>query len=153
MNAKKNTRKETACSKFKHTWQAISRMYNTEAAAYGSTIAIGYFLLNIDSKEGIYGTDLAPLLGMEPTSLSRMVKNLEDDKLITRKPDKDDKRKVKIILTEKGKARKETAKNIVRNFNALVLDKIGMKRMEEFFKTADIIMQLAEQRSEEFKNS
>lgn len=94
---------ETVDSKLKAAWQLISRMYNAEAVKYGGTIAIGHFLLNIDSHEGSYASDIAPLLGMENTSLSRIISTLEKEKLIIRKSDKEDKRKVKILLTEKEK--------------------------------------------------
>lgn len=136
---------ETIDSKLKNGWQIVSRMYNAEAIKYGGSIAIGHFLLNIDSKEGSYASDIAPKLGMETTSLSRIIKTLDDGGLIIKKADSSDKRKVKLILTEKGKENKELAKNIVRKFNSLVLEKIGTKRIEEFYKTIDEITQLAEQ--------
>lgn len=137
---------ETIDSKLKTSWQVISRMYNAEAVKHGGNIAIGYFLLNIDSHEGSYASDIAPKLGMESTSLSRMIKALEEEKIIQRKIDKADKRKVKIILTEKGKENKELAKNIVRNFNKLVEQKISKKRIDDFLKTINEITQLAEDR-------
>jgi DNA-binding MarR family transcriptional regulator len=141
---KKHT--ETVDSKFKNGWQIISRMYNAEAMRHGGTIAIGYFLLNIDSHEGSYASDIAPKLGMESTSLSRMINTLVKESLITRKTDATDKRKVKLLLTEKGKKNKELAKNIVRNFNLSIEEKIGKKRIEDFFKTINEITQLAEER-------
>ena len=79
---------ETIDSKLKTSWQIISRMYNAEAAQYGGSIAIGHFLLNIDSEEGAYASDIAPRLGMESTSLSRIINTLEKEKLIIRKPKK-----------------------------------------------------------------
>jgi DNA-binding MarR family transcriptional regulator len=136
---------ETVDSKIKTTWQLISRMYNAEAAQYGGSIAIGHFLLNIDSNEGSYASDIAPLLGMESTSLSRIIKTLEKEKMIIRKNDKTDKRKVKIILTEKGKKNKELAKQIVRNFNSSIEDKIGKKNLALFSKIMTDITELAEQ--------
>lgn len=142
---KKHT--ETVDSKLKSAWQIISRMYNAEAAQYGGSIAIGHFLLNIDSDEGAYASDIAPKLGMESTSLSRIIKALEDEKLIIRKADKEDKRKVKIILTQKGKENKELAKKIVRNFNSEIESKIGKNKIEEFLKTVNDIISLAEEKN------
>jgi DNA-binding MarR family transcriptional regulator len=136
---------ETVDSKIKTTWQHISRMYNAEAVQYGGSIAIGHFLLNIDSSEGSYASDIAPLLGMESTSLSRIIKTLEKEKMIIRKSDKTDKRKVKIILTEKGKKNKELAKQIVRNFNLSIENKIGKKNLSLFSKIMTDITELAEQ--------
>ena len=142
---------ETVDSKLKAAWQLISRMYNAEAVKYDGTIAIGHFLLNIDSHEGSYASDIAPLLGMENTSLSRIISTLEKEKLIIRKSDKEDKRKVKILLTEKGKKNKELAKQSVRNFNAMVEEKVGKKDLALFCKTITEITELAEQQYRIFK--
>lgn len=146
---KKHT--ETVDSKLKNSWQIISRMYNAEAMTYGSSISIGYFLLNIDSKEGSFASDIAPKLGMETTSLSRIIKTLENEKLITKKVDKLDKRKVKLLLTPKGKEAKELSKNSVRKFNSLVHNKISKDRMDVFTKTIDEISQIAEEQYRLFK--
>ncbi|WP_317898416.1 MarR family winged helix-turn-helix transcriptional regulator [Aurantibacillus circumpalustris] len=148
--SKKHT--ETVDSKLKTAWQVVSRMYNAEASLHDLTISMGHFLLNIDSHDGIYGSDLAPLLGMESTSLSRITLSLEKKKLIQRIPDKEDGRKMKIVLTTKGKAAKELAKNVVRNFNHLVEVKIGKNKVDDFFKTMDEITALAEHRNKLIKN-
>jgi DNA-binding MarR family transcriptional regulator len=141
---KKHT--ETVDSKIKSSWQIISRMYNAQATQYGGSIAIGHFLLNIDSEDGAYASEIAPMLGMESTSLSRIIKTLEKEKMIVRKSDKTDKRKVKIILTQKGKENKELAKNIVRNFNSELENKIGRARLEDFMKTLTEITHFAEEK-------
>ena len=61
-------------------WNAISRMYNTYAAQFDRTMAIGYALLHID-KDGTSATKIAPALGLESRSLTRMLKTLEEKKL------------------------------------------------------------------------
>lgn len=147
--SKKHT--ETIDSKLKTTWQVVSRMYNAEATLHNLTIAMGHFLLNIDSDEGTYGSDIAPLLGMESTSLSRITISLEKKKLIQRIPDKEDGRKIRIILTQKGKSAKELAKNVVRNFNHMVEIKIGKEKVDDFFKTLVLITELAEERNKLIK--
>ena len=146
---KKHT--ETIDSKLKTAWQVVSRMYNTEASLHDATIAMAHFLLNVDSHEGSFASDIAPQLGMESTSLSRIILSLEEKKLIIRKSDKTDKRKILITLTKKGIEQKELAKNTVRNFNQLVEIKIGKKRIEDFFKTIDEITELAEHRNKILK--
>ncbi len=143
---------ETVDSKLKTAWYVVSRMYNAEAVLHDGTIAMSHFLLNIDSHEGAYASEIAPNLGMESTSLSRIIQSLEEKKLIQRVPDKNDKRKCKIVLTAKGKEKKEQAKNIVRNFNQMVEQKIGKTKIAEFFKTIDKITKLAEERSKNLKN-
>lgn len=148
---KKHT--ETVDSKLRTSWQVISRMYNAQASEYGATMAIVHFLLNINSKDGSYASDIAPRLGMEGSSLSRIIQTLENEKLIIRKNDSTDKRKVRLVLTDKGRQHKELAKNHVREFNMLLVEKIGKKRIEEFFKTITEITQITEERHKQLKQS
>ena len=68
-------------------------MYNEEASKYGATMAIAFTLLNID-KDGTPSTALGPKMGMEATSLSRTLKNMEEKGLIIRKPNPNDGRSV-----------------------------------------------------------
>src|SRR6218665_2624982 len=147
--SKKHT--ETVDSKLKTAWQVVSRMYNAEAALHDATIAVAHFLLNVDSHEGSYASDIAPQLGMESTSLSRTIHSLEKKKFIKRVPDKADGRRMKIVLTPSGKVQKELAKNTVRNFNHLLEIKIGKTRIADFFKVIDEITNLAEERNKLIK--
>jgi MarR family transcriptional regulator, organic hydroperoxide resistance regulator len=149
--SKKHT--ETVDSKLKTTWQVVSRMYNAEAALYDATIAMAHFLLNVDSHEGSYASDIAPQLGMESTSLSRIIRSLEEKEFIVRKTDKDDRRRTLIKLTEKGKAQKELAKNSVRRFNKELEEKLGQRKMQAFLKTMDEVMLLAEERNRIFNTN
>ena len=148
---KKHT--ETIDSKLKTAWQVVSRMYNAEATLHGGTLAMAHFLLCVDSQEGSYATEIAPQLGTESTSLSRIISSLEEKKLIQRMADKNDKRKIRIVLTAKGKAQKELAKNIVRNFNHLAEEKLGAEKITDFFKTLDQIVELAEGRNKLIRRS
>ncbi len=149
MKIKKHT--DTIDSKLKTAWQAVSRMYNAEAVLHDATIAMAHFLLNVDSLEGSFASDIAPQLGTEGTSLSRIIQSLEEKKMITRVPDKVDARKTRILLTKKGKIQKEIAKNTVRNFNHIIELKIGKNRIIDFYKTIDAITEIAEERNKLIK--
>jgi DNA-binding MarR family transcriptional regulator len=107
-------------------------MYNEQAAKHGFSIAVGYVLLNIDKENGIPATKIAPAMGMDAHSLSRILKNLEENDLIYRKQDEKDKRLVKVYLTEKGKEHKEMAKKVVRKFNDTIKHEIPEKKLEVF---------------------
>lgn len=146
---KKHT--ETIDSKLKAAWQIISRLYNTEAVKHDITIAIGHFLLNVDSQQGAFAADIAPHLGTEDTSLSRLIASLEQTGLIERTADKTDKRRIKILLTEKGKQKKEVSKTVVRNFNRLAKERIGKEKIETFLATLDEITALAKEQYEQIK--
>ncbi len=117
---------------------ALSRMYNSIAAKYGITQTIGYILTYV-SREGTPSTKLAQLLGMKNSSLTRLLKKMEQDGCIYRKISPEDKRVVKIFLTEKGVIRRKIAKKIVLDFNQKLLNKVDEREMKIFFKVFDII--------------
>lgn len=123
----------------KWAWHSISRMYNTYAAQYGMTMAVGYVLLNIDIENGTPATKIAPLLGMEPRSLVRMLKSLEEKGLIRREVDGTDKRFVRITLTEEGKTKREQAREGVIHFNETIHEKIAPEKLAIFM---DVIKEI-----------
>jgi MarR family transcriptional regulator, organic hydroperoxide resistance regulator len=64
---------ETIDFQIKIAWQSIGRLYNEVAAKYDSTWATGNVLLAIDVEQGTPSTALGPKMGMEATSLSRIL--------------------------------------------------------------------------------
>ena len=66
------------------TWQAVAKMYNEQAVKFESTMSMAFVLLNVDKENGTPSTSLGPLMGMEPTSLSRILKNMEEKGAIYR---------------------------------------------------------------------
>lgn len=132
-------------------WHAISRMYNAYAARYDMTMAIGYVLLNIDLDEGTPATKIGPLLGMEPRSLVRMLKSLEERGWIRREGDGNDKRFVRIYLTDEGRAKRELAREGVIQFNNLIRDKIPLDKLVLFFEVMKDINRLVEEENAKIK--
>lgn len=101
----------------KITWQNIANRYNQMASEFGITQSIGYLLINIDEEDGTTVSEVAALLGLKSTSLSRMLNNLERDGLIYRESHLTDKRSVKLYLTDKGKEKRHLARVVVKKFN------------------------------------
>lgn len=124
------------------TWQAVARMYNEEARKSGSTMATGFTLLSIDPKEGTPSTMLGPKMGMEATSLSRILKSMEEKELIVRKANPKDGRGVLIYLTDFGLEKREDAKNVVLRFNEVVNQHVNEQELDGFFKVISSINQL-----------
>jgi DNA-binding MarR family transcriptional regulator len=135
---------ETVDYNIKACWHAIARMYNNEAAQHDMTMAIGYVLLNIDAEKGTPATKIAPQVGLETRSLTRMLKTLEEEGLISRVADEKDRRGVNIFLTEKGKQKREIARQTVRHFNFLVRENVAPEKLRVFFEVIDEINKLTE---------
>lgn len=128
-------------------WHKLSRMYNQKAASYGISMSIGFILLHID-KEGTPSTQLGPRMGMEPTSLSRTLKTMEEKGLIYRREDKSDKRIVRIFLTEEGLNGRYIARDVIFGFNNKVLARIPEKELRLFRKVISTVSAIIDEESE-----
>jgi len=126
----------------KIVWQTVANRYNQMVAEFGITQSIGYLLINIDEKEGNTVSEVAALLGLKSTSLSRMLSQLEKMDLIYRELNKGDKRSVKIFLTESGKEKRHLARGLVRQFNSYLNEHISEKDKDQLINTLKKINQL-----------
>ncbi len=133
----------------RHSWHRISRMYNQRAAEHDMTMSIGFILMSVD-KEGTPSTQLGPRMGMEPTSLSRTIKTMEERGLIRREEDLVDKRKVLIFLTPEGVEMRKMVRNFVVGFNERIYAKIPKSKLQAFFEVAAQVDELIE---DELKNN
>ena len=124
------------------TWQAVAKVYNEQAAKHDSTMATAFVLLNIDKEKGTPSTALGPLMGMEPTSLSRILKNMEDKGAISREKNPEDGRSVLIKLTAYGKEMRKVSKGHVIQFNETVITNVTEEDLDGFFKVTSIINKL-----------
>lgn len=82
-------------------WLSVSKLFNDLAKDYDSTLAMAFVLIAIDDT-GTPVTKIAPRIGMEPNSLSRLLNSLEAKGAIYRQNDTNDQRKVFVYLTELG---------------------------------------------------
>src|SRR5258708_1209038 len=137
-------REDTIDFNIKASWHAIARMYNQQAMKYGGTMSIGFALLNIHSDEGTPATKIAPLMGLEARSLTRLLKAMEEKGLIYRMADKVDKGSVRIMLTKKGKLNKEKSRSTVLRFNEAVREMIPGQKLNVFFEVLQNINQIIE---------
>ena len=121
------------------TWLAVNKMYNEEAAKFDTTMATGFALLSIDPENGTPSTSLGPKMGIEATSLSRTLKNMEDKGLIERKPNPEDGRGVLIHLTPFGKEKRDYSRERVLTFNDAIRNNISDEKIKNFYEVAELI--------------
>ena len=124
------------------TWLAVQKMYNEEASKFDATMATAFTLLSIDPKKGTSSTSLGPIMGMESTSLSRILKSLEEQKLIILNPNPDDGRGVIINLTAKGLEKREDSRQRVFIFNNKIKREIEREKLDHFYDVSQIILEL-----------
>jgi len=141
-NQQQNMKDITIDYTLRATWQSVTKMYNEEARKFESTMAVGFTLLSIDPKTGTPSTALGPKMGMEATSLSRILKSMEEKGLIERRPNPNDGRGVLIHLTAFGLEKRKDSKDVVLRFNDVVRNHVPMEKLDTFFEVAEIINKL-----------
>ena len=124
------------------TWLAVNKMYNEEASKFESTMATGFTLLSIDPEKGTPSTSLGPKMGMEATSLSRILKTMETRGLIERKPNPKDGRGVLIYLTEFGREKRAYSREKVLTFNETIRENISEEKINHFYEVAEVINEM-----------
>lgn len=135
-------REETVDYNIKGLWHGISRMYNQFGAEYDITASTGFVLLNIDVENGTPATKIAPLLGMESRSLTRMLKAMEEKGWVYREKDPTDGRSVRIFLSDVGKEKRELSRRAVREFNNKVRTLIPDEKLDSFFIVLDKVNEI-----------
>jgi len=134
-------REETVDYNFKVTWHAITKMYNGYGAEFDITASTGFVLLNIDVDNGTPATKIAPLLGMESRSLTRMLKSFEEKGWVVKKPDPVDGRSVRIFLTPLGIKKRELSRLSVKEFNKKIRENVSEEDMNVFL---DVVTRINE---------
>ncbi len=137
----------------KWAWHSISRMYNAYANPNDMTMAIGYVLLNIDSEKGTPATKIGPSIGMEPRSLTRMLKTLEEKGWIYREIDPDDKRFVRVFLTEEGRKKRSFSREGVIIFNKMIQEQIPADKLAVFFEVIKEINRIVDEENNKTKEN
>lgn len=127
-------KEETVDFQIKSCWHSISRMYNQKAIQEEITTSIGFVLININSKDGTPATKIAPMMGLESRSLTRVLKSMEEKGLIKKVADSVDKRSVRIFLTEKGKKKRAVSIETIKNFNQDVKNVLTPDEWDTFFE-------------------
>lgn len=129
------------------TWQAVAKTYNEQASKHDSTMAVAMALLFIDYENGTQSTSLGPSMGMEATSLSRILKNMEEKGFIYREKNPEDGRSVFIKLTKLGVEKRELSKSSVSLFNKAIRENISEEKIDHFFEVIQTINKLVNQKA------
>lgn len=90
-------------------------------------------------------------MGMEATSLSRILKSMEVKGLIERRPNPDDGRGVLIHLTDFGREKRADSKDVVLRFNETVREQVTQEQLDGFFSVVGCINHLIAEKKIYFK--
>jgi DNA-binding MarR family transcriptional regulator len=144
MNKYEKIAKGIVVNRIRSSWIEIFKFYNEQNSKEIGTLSTAFVLMTINEKFGTQVTKIAPRMGMEPNSLSRLLKSLEKKELIFKRKDTKDKRKVYICLTENGLKLRNIAAERLFHLEKSIKDKISTTDLSAFYKVNDAISDVIE---------
>lgn len=144
MNKYEKIAKGIVVNRIRSSWIEIFKFYNEQNSKEIGTLSTAFVLMTINEKFGTQVTKIAPRMGMEPNSLSRLLKSLEEKELVFKRKDTKDKRKVYICLTENGLKLRNIAAERLFSLEKSIKDKISTTDLSAFYKVTDAISRIIE---------
>lgn len=132
-----------ACSQVRRTARKLSLLYDRELAEVGLTITQYAVLVNIARAGQVGRTELAALLGMDRTTLTRNLGPLERAKLIVKAPSRDRRERL-LCLSSEGKQKVRESYTIWERVQSELLQKIGKATLDALRKTLETAEEVAE---------
>ena len=91
------------------------------------------------NKGSIYPKDIEQKMGISSARVSKIIKGLEEKNLVIRKPDKEDKRKTLVILTDRGKKFENLRKEKINFILTSMLELLGEEDGPDFVRIIEKI--------------
>jgi DNA-binding MarR family transcriptional regulator len=118
----------------KTAWLQIQKMGDKIASKYDASLSMAFVLMAIYEEGGTPVTKIAPRIGMEPNSLSRLLKSLEKKAYIYKEANPEDKRVVLVKLTDLGLEKRKVALRAVFSIEKAVMKDVAEEDLKGFFK-------------------
>lgn len=123
------------------THRLIQRALQARIEGHGVTLGMWYFLRILWDRDGLTQSELSRSVGtMEPTTLSA-VASMERAGLVCRTRHSDDRRKIHVNLTEKGRALQATLLPLAADVIGAAVDGITEREVDLLLKLLHAIQQ------------
>lgn len=113
---------------FRRLRPIMEQQINSAGISYG----MWFFLRALWERDGVSQREIAEMVGLTQPTAWAALRKLEAQKMVTLQPDSEDKRKVLVFLTEKGKGLEEVLLPKMEKINELALQGISKTDLETF---------------------
>ena len=123
-------------------YRRVDRLLNRAFAPVGLTSAHGQVLAHLLFGEARRVTDLARLTGFEPSTVSRLVKELARRRLVRRKKHPEDARALLLTPGARAEDLRGAVERLLRRTDERLAQSLSPADLEGFFNTAGIMDKL-----------
>ncbi len=120
------------CFSMRAVMKKIDRNLSGQLEPYGVSIPQMFVLTCLYDENGITLKEIGNRTLIDSSSMTVLVDKLESDKLVERQLDPEDRRAIRVYITDKGKAIAEELVKIGTRFNSELYDMLGEGNQKEF---------------------
>jgi DNA-binding MarR family transcriptional regulator len=110
----------------------ISLFLEPKCAALGVSPAEGHLLSYLRSYAPCSIAEILRVFGTRPSTMTSMLERLETNGLLTREPDPEDRRSVRVDLTKEGKVAAERIDRLVRDLERSIGTRVKPNQLQGF---------------------
>ena len=107
----------------------------------GVSIPQSFILLSLLEENGVTLKELGNRTLIDSSSMTVLVDKLEKDELVERKLDPQDRRAIRVLITQRGQEIAEKITIIANDFNARLYELLGEKNQKEYLMAVKNITQ------------
>jgi DNA-binding MarR family transcriptional regulator len=117
---------------FRVVMKKIDRTLSQQLEPYGVSIPQSFILYSLIEQDGATLKEIGNKTLIDSSSMTVLVDKLEKDELVVRKLDSQDRRAIRVVITEKGRDIAEKVSKIGIKFNSQLYDLLGEGNQKEF---------------------
>lgn len=124
--------KDCLCFQVGRVARKMSKITREKVAPYGLTTTQFFLLTALYEEDGIFISTLAGKVALDKATLTGMLDRLERDGLTERKADPDDRRAIRIYLTEKAEKLRDELTELYHENNSMFLALLNQEERKVF---------------------
>lgn len=128
------------CFNMRAAMKKIDKSLSTRLDDYGISIPQSFILFCLGEEDGITLKDIGHRTFIDSSSMTVLVDKLEKDGLVKRCLDSQDRRAIRVFITDKGRGIAEQIMEVEYEFNSTLYDLLGEGNQKEFIHAVNNIV-------------
>lgn len=120
------------CFNMRAAMKKIDKHLSEKLEGYGISIPQSFILCCLLGENGLTLKEIGNRTLIDSSSMTVLVDKLEKDNLVERQLDSQDRRAIRVFITDKGKEIAEKIESLASEFNAHLFELLGEGNQKEF---------------------
>lgn len=113
-------------------YRHLEQVYERLISPLGLSVLEWYALRALYGEDGVSASQLALLVCRHPSSMTALLDRMEEKHLLRRQVDENDRRSVRVFLTEQGRALEPQVQSVIARLETLLDELLTPEQLETF---------------------